>query len=242
MRNGTAEEGLSRCLGVHSHRRLQKAQQWGVPRPFSIHNPNRPPNMTAPSESLNVLTLGGSRNIGYLASVRLLEQGATVTFLLRSTAVFDRDETIQKYVKLGSARLVQGDALDIDDVRNAWKEAGAVDAVVFTVGTVPKDFKFCEGFVITPPDLVTHCFTNLLRTMPPPPPRGPGAPQPASGPKIVALSSTGLGPAAAAALPLVLKPLYAGLASPHKDKIGVERVAAHCAGWRWDPAVHGAPV
>ena len=31
------------------------------------------------------------------------------------------------------------------------------------------------------------------------------------------------------------------LPSPHKDKIGSERIIAHCAGWDWDVADYGEP-
>jgi len=110
--------------------------------------------------SENVLVLGGSRNIGYHAAVRLLggflpsrcglsliritAAGATVTFLLRSTSVFDNDEVVQSYVKSGKARLVKGDGLVKDDVKRAWEESGRdrlVDTVVFTVGNIIIHFK-----------------------------------------------------------------------------------------------------
>lgn len=105
--------------------------------------------------SENVFVLGASRNIGYFAALRLLGSfslffwyrpslipiviaaGATVTFLLRSTSVFDEDEVVQGYVKSGKARLVKGDALVKDDVKRAWEESGrdrSVDTVLFSIG------------------------------------------------------------------------------------------------------------
>jgi NAD(P)-dependent dehydrogenase (short-subunit alcohol dehydrogenase family) len=113
---------------------------------------------------MKVLTIGGSRNIGYYSSVRLLsafpfpsfsftcphvfwvEKGATVTFLLRNTAVFDQDKVIQEYVKSGKANLVKGDALVKDDCKKAWEEAekaehkGGVDILLFTVGMLKTPF------------------------------------------------------------------------------------------------------
>lgn len=104
---------------------------------------------------VKVLTVGGSRNIGYFSSIRLLgrrdirissfpdaleDSGATVTFLLRTPSVFDKDETVQGYVRSGKARLVQGDALVKEDVQRAWTEARrggddtTVDFLLFTVG------------------------------------------------------------------------------------------------------------
>ncbi|KAF7376393.1 hypothetical protein MSAN_00054800 [Mycena sanguinolenta] len=184
--------------------------------------------------SLNVLSIGASRNIGYFAAIRLLEQGSTVTFLLRSPSTFDGDATIQKYVKSGHARLVKGDASVEADVKRAWDAAGIVDALVFTVGALPslKNFSLTKGFVQTPPDLCTQCILNVLCTMP----TYENAPQP----KFVLLSSTGLGPAAHKALPTLFKPVYGyTLALPHEDKKGMEHVISHCAGWTWDDKIDG---
>jgi hypothetical protein len=123
---------------------------------------------------VKVLTIGGSRNIGYFSSLRLLgpspyiisvasssysaihslflpfqhtnpsaptEQGAIVTFLLRSgPAAFEKDKTIKKYVESGQARLFKGDALNKEDVSKAWEEAAKgegwtrVNILLFTVG------------------------------------------------------------------------------------------------------------
>lgn len=66
-----------------------------------------------------------------------LDAGSTVTFLLRSPTTFDDDEIIQKHVKSGKARLVQGDGLVVADVRNVWAVASRdkpVDVLLFTVG------------------------------------------------------------------------------------------------------------
>ncbi|KAF7976767.1 hypothetical protein HWV62_5768 [Athelia sp. TMB] len=204
--------------------------------------------------STKVLSIGGSRNIGYLSSVRLLEKGASVTFLLRSPSCFDTDETIQKYVKSGKARLIKGDALVKTDVVRSWAEAAQgegeqrVDVLLFTVGTIPSfsltkgfgeqrvdvllftvgtipSFSLTKGFVQTPPNLVTQSLLNALSTIP----------SQAIPPKIITISSTGLTKSSHAALPLLLKPVYGHfLHIPHMDKVGAEKVAAHCAGWPWD--------
>ncbi|OSX65658.1 hypothetical protein POSPLADRAFT_1179402 [Postia placenta MAD-698-R-SB12] len=177
---------------------------------------------------MNVFAIGASKNIGYYASVRLLEKGATVTFLLRSPSVFDEDTTIQKYVTTGKAHLVKGDALVVDDVRRAWQTAQAagvdrgVDLVIFTVGGTP-NFSLVHGAVISPPNLVTQATLNLLSTIPA-----------HASTRVIAVSSNGLSRASHATLPLALKPLYGYLLRrPHADKLGVERVVAHCAGWQW---------
>ena len=54
--------------------------------------------------------------------------------------MFDADTTIQTYIQKGTVKIVVGDALKEDDVRNGWIAAaqfGPVDAVLFTVGTSP---------------------------------------------------------------------------------------------------------
>ena len=67
---------------------------------------------------------------------------------------------------------------------------------------------------------------------------------PATHPKLVLISSTGLGKTAHSALPLALKPLYSflldGKEGPHADKLGMERLISFAAGWEW-PAEDGEP-
>ncbi|KAG2133675.1 uncharacterized protein EDB93DRAFT_862640 [Suillus bovinus] len=181
-------------------------------------------------ENSRVLVIGGSRNIGYYSAIRLLALGATVTFLLRSPQVFDQDETIQHYIKEGKARLIQGDALVKDDVRRAWSEAQhqqedntrPVDFLIFTVGGTPQ-FSLTKGFTMTPLNLVTKCFINVLETLPSP------------HPNIIAISSFGITHASRKSVPLLLKPLYKyALPIMHKDKRGMEEAISHSAGWKWD--------
>jgi len=188
---------------------------------------------------MKVLAIGGSRNIGYYSSVRLLDSGATVTFLLRSPSVFDKDEVIQGYVKSGKARLVKGDCLVQEDVKRVWEEAakgegGGVDVLLFTLGySGPPKFEPLKGFTITPVNLGTQCLLNTLCTMPKSEPL----------PKVIMISSTGVTRSSRATLPIVLKPLYSYfLGPPHKDKRGSERVIAHCAGWEWTDGELGEDI
>ncbi|KZT63071.1 hypothetical protein DAEQUDRAFT_770956 [Daedalea quercina L-15889] len=190
---------------------------------------------------MNVYAIGASRNIGYHAARRLLAKGATVTFLLRSPSVFDNNEQIQLYIRAGTARLVQGDALKPEDVKRGWEEAqraknGAVDLVLCSVGGTPS-FHLTKGAVIDPQDLCTHSVRNLVATMPVP------LRIPAAQPRIIAISSTGLTRASHAQLPLLFKPLYSyALRAPHQDKLAMERVLAHCAGWEWDDEAPNAEI
>ncbi|CCM05132.1 uncharacterized protein FIBRA_07340 [Fibroporia radiculosa] len=182
---------------------------------------------------MNVFAIGASRNIGYYASVRLLEKGATVTFLLRSLSVFNEDKVIQKFVEAGTARLVKGDALNPDDVRKGWEASqsafpdGHVNLVLFTVGGTPS-FSLTRGAVINPPNLCTKCLLTVLSTMP------ASLREPAAQPRLVVVTSNGLTRSTHAALPILLKPMYGYLLDgPHADKLATERVLAHCAGRAW---------
>ncbi|KAF8125963.1 hypothetical protein EV363DRAFT_601945 [Boletus edulis] len=177
--------------------------------------------------NIKVLVIGGSRNIGYFSSIRLLDLGATVTFLLRKPSVFENDETIQQYVRAGKARLVHGDALVKEDVKRAWTVAQGdddkpVDFLVSTVGGTPH-FELTKGFVVSPPNLVAQSLLNCLETLPTP------------YPKIIVISSNGLTRSGHRKLPFLLKPVSSYLlAVPHADKCGAEEVLAYCAGWEWD--------
>ncbi|KAF9077518.1 hypothetical protein BDP27DRAFT_472482 [Rhodocollybia butyracea] len=113
------------------------------------------------------------------------------------------------------------------DVKHAWDQAstrGDVDLLLFTLGGLP-GFSLTKGVYQSPANLVTESLLNALCTMP----------TQVSPPKLVVVSSTGITHSSHAALPLPLKAFYGQiLAAPHKDKFGVERVVAHCAGWKWD--------
>ena len=87
-------------------------------------------------------------------------------------------------------------------------------------GGVPS-FHPLRGFVINPPDLCSRSALKALSTIPPEHPY----------PRIVAVTSVGLTPAAHASMPFALRSMYTLLLGPpHKDKRGAERVLAHCMG------------
>lgn len=194
---------------------------------------------------MKVLAIGASRNIGYLSSLRLLKQGAVVTFVVRNAGVFDADENIRPYVRSRHARIVKGDALNEEDIRKAWTTANdpaadvagaaeGIDLVLFTIGGTPK-FKVNQGFVIDPPNICTQATICLLRVLASPP-------TPTNDlPKLVVISSTGLGNTAHSALPLLLRPVYSYLLdAPHTDKLGMERLLGYVANWTW-PEKDGEP-
>jgi hypothetical protein len=189
---------------------------------------------------MNVLVLGGSRNIGYFAALRLLGQGAIVTFLLRSLAVFDGDKEMYPYIASKKANLFKGDALVEDDVRFAWEEASrlspnnTIDLVLFTIGGTLK-YVYGKGFVLTPAEnLVTASLQNVLCAT-------PVASSPQT--RFIVITSSGITRDSHQALPWVLKAFYTyALDAPHQDKLGAERLLAHCAGWPWSDEKQGVPL
>ncbi|KAF9789782.1 hypothetical protein BJ322DRAFT_1098608 [Thelephora terrestris] len=179
--------------------------------------------------SMHVLVFGGSRNIGYFTTLRLLDQGHSATLLLRNTNVFDNDERMKPYVDSGKAELVKGDALVSEDVKRVWEkatEAGReVDYAIFTMGATPDmgSFKLTKGFTINPPNITTKAILNVLCTMP----------ESTNRPKFIAITSIGV--TKDSPIPLVYKPLYGYLLrGPHADKLGLERVLAHASGRKWE--------
>ncbi|KAI0658767.1 hypothetical protein C8Q70DRAFT_1045412 [Cubamyces menziesii] len=181
---------------------------------------------------MHAFVLGGSKNIGYHAALRLLEQGSTVTFLLRRTSVFDNDEQMQRYIRQGKATLVSGDGLKLEDVKRGWEVAleaghGTVDFVLFSIGGIP-GFHLTKGLVLDPPDLCTRSLLNLFRTIP------PALRTPATQPRFVVITSRGMTHHSHRTLPVALRAFYGMfLGSPHMDKLGAERVIAYCMGRPW---------
>ncbi|KAG6867891.1 hypothetical protein C0993_009774 [Termitomyces sp. T159_Od127] len=103
-----AEEGFEAVCGPQA----QLTFRWYIKLVFEPQN-----------GSMNILIIGGSRNIGYYSALRFLEGEHTVTFLLRKTSIFDHDTKIQTALDSGQARLVQGDALVKEDIQRAWTSA-----------------------------------------------------------------------------------------------------------------------
>ncbi|KAF9004877.1 hypothetical protein BDZ89DRAFT_1237076 [Hymenopellis radicata] len=183
----------------------------------------------------NVLAIGASRNIGYYSAVRLLRLGSSVTFLLRNPSVFDGNEELAPFISSGKAILVKGDAMKQAEIKSAWdaaSEHGSIDVILFTVGGIPS-FSLKRGVFMTPENLVTQCLLNLLCTIPT---------DLSTPPKLVAITSMGVTHDSHKRVPVLLKPLYAyGLAAPHKDKVGAERVISYFTGWPWNAKADGEP-
>jgi len=132
---------------------------------------------------MHILVFGGSRNIGYYTTLRLLsksrfplmkgsfvpdiltnsdcrvrttDHGHSATLLLRNANTFDNDERMQPHVESGRAQLVLGDALVLDDVKRAWEKATDFGRVVDYVV-----FSIGEGVYL---DEVNHPSSTQLHT------------------------------------------------------------------------------
>lgn len=136
---------------------------------------------------------------------------------------------------------MQGDAVVDTDVQKAWtasaegSDHGFPDVVVSSLGA-PAKFDLIGGSIIDPTDLCTRALLALLTCFP-----RDASVQPQ--PKLILISSVGMGKRAHAALPIAMKHLYAYLLrSPFKDKLGMVRVVHYAArGWVW-PEADGEPV
>lgn len=107
---------------------------------------------------MHILAIGASRNIGYFATKTLLskqtflckptthinfiiclEEGHSVTFLLRKPSVFDNDSEMQSFIKEGKAKIVQGDATNRSDIKGVIDSAveSGLDVILSSVGKYP---------------------------------------------------------------------------------------------------------
>ncbi|KAG9045346.1 hypothetical protein FS837_006478 [Tulasnella sp. UAMH 9824] len=179
---------------------------------------------------MKVLAIGASRHIGYHASVSLLQQGHSVFIAVRNPSLLENDPDIQPFIASGLAKLVKCDALVEDDMRRAWSVAledeKPVDAVLFTVGAGPSGFSLTKGFLINPINLCTIGYLNTLSTCPPSHPK----------PRVIAISSLGVTAVSHSGTPLPIKAFFKLIWVPHRDKLGMHRVAAYASGRPWSEA------
>ncbi|GJJ12045.1 hypothetical protein Clacol_006286 [Clathrus columnatus] len=174
---------------------------------------------------MNILALGASRNIGYFACKSLLNEGHSVTFVLRKPSVFESDTEIQSFIKNGKAKIIPGDATvraDIQKAIDSTTETG-LDVILFSVGGAPS-VSLTKGVFIDPPNLCSSSLLNVLACYPDVLPQ----------PKLIVVSANGLTKAGYGALPLYLKPVFTvGLKKPYADKRVMETVIFRAANWTW---------
>ncbi|KAG8986452.1 hypothetical protein FRB94_005640 [Tulasnella sp. JGI-2019a] len=185
---------------------------------------------------MKVLAIGASRNIGSATSLNLLRQGHRVAFVLRNPSTFVDNAEIKPFIESGFVQLIKGDALDVNSLRAAWIEAGSsggpVDVAIFSVGGGAGQRPFAlKGVVLDPPNLCTTALLNTFSSY-------PHDSSSTSQPRFVIITSNGVTKETHAALPVW--PMYAMLEGPHADKIDMEKIVHHSAGWT-SPWVEDGP-
>ncbi|KZW00544.1 hypothetical protein EXIGLDRAFT_830696 [Exidia glandulosa HHB12029] len=168
---------------------------------------------------MRFLVLGGSRNIGYLSTLRLLAKGHTVTLLVRQEGTFSEDAAMQEYIKSGLAHVVVGDALVPEDVRKTLDLAQPEYIVSSIGGTLVFD-PLPTSSPLWPTSSTMPVLLDAMRAHP----AGKDM-------KLIVVSTNGLGQKGHEALPLLMKPMYGWmLAQPHLDKMKMERILGRASG------------
>ncbi|KAI8826133.1 uncharacterized protein EV422DRAFT_155029 [Fimicolochytrium jonesii] len=179
--------------------------------------------MTNDTTIKHILFFGASRGCGLEAAVFLLQDPVNyLTLFLRNPEGLDERLKGNDRVKT-----VSGDCFDIESVRTAFQSIGApVDTVIFSIGSRNLDFKQ-NPFrpPIVPAKITERCISNIIPLL------REQSEQTGVHARLVAVSSSGLGPIGHRELPLVMRPMYSWmLHHPHADKIKLEGTVFHAAG------------
>ncbi|CDR87459.1 uncharacterized protein SPSC_00554 [Sporisorium scitamineum] len=176
----------------------------------------------------NVLVFGGTQGCGLETLLLLLDSNQlyTATVLARNPAAFkqaldERDAALASSSTLSSKlRIVKGDALRLKDVSNAFTEAqqfgGNVDAVLYAIGgsLVFSSNPFARP-TLSPESICDRSIRNVTDAL-------IALDQPEQ-PRLVVISSNGLGKHGHSLLPYLMRPLYSFLLrAPHVDKERME--------------------
>ncbi|CAZ81836.1 unnamed protein product [Tuber melanosporum] len=171
--------------------------------------------------------LGATRGCGLETLLNLHRAGHECYILARnSTAAAETLSTQNVPANSPLLHIIQGDAFEADDIRKLFTAAGKVDFVMFSLGGRPS-FTNPLSPKLVPPHICTRSMQIFLPIF------TEFYPTPATQPRLVVISSNGLGPQGHADLPLALKPLYGWLLKePHEDKEEMEREVHAAAGIR----------
>jgi len=184
------------------------------------------------STSPAVLYLGASRGVGFAAYTSLASTRKDIksVLLLRSVSSFQNSPEYKSLAPDVVSRtvLVQGDAHSEESIRELIaKGQGNIEAIVSSIGQTPPSGVWnglkalAKGFKMDPPDLCCRGLVVLLKTL-------AEVYKGSLAPKLVLVSSMGLGEAAHNTLPLGLKSLYSQmLRSAHEDKLAMEVALNH---------------
>ncbi|TPX69380.1 hypothetical protein SpCBS45565_g02412 [Spizellomyces sp. 'palustris'] len=176
---------------------------------------------------MKCLLFGASRGCGLEAAFELLTSGHDVTLFLRNVNVIESHPRVQSLPVDQRSRLhtVKGDAFVKEDVEGAFDSIGSdLGTVLFSIGGKPsfanplapklEPAEVCErGIGVVLPVLKAYGEEYGVQ------------------PRLVVVSSSGLGTVGHAELPLIMKPMYSWLLKePHADKEKLEAHVYHAAG------------
>lgn len=187
---------------------------------------------------MKCVLLGATQGCGLETLLNLTAAGHICYVLCRNPEAFNATlrnrnvdpDTLQP--EAGGMKLinpVRGDAFQEADVRALFTTAGdGVDFVLFSLGGRPS-FKNPFAPKLMPPAICSRTiaiflpvFTSIF-------------PNPSNQPRLVVISSSGLGAQGHSDLPMLLKPLYGWLLKdPHADKGEMERLVHAAAGIQHD--------
>ncbi|WWD18511.1 hypothetical protein CI109_102963 [Kwoniella shandongensis] len=164
---------------------------------------------------MHAVFLGASRGIGLFALLTLLQssdQGQwTATLLLRKPEAITSDPRFKEYLEKGRVEIVKGDATNEEDVKKLFPVGKKVDLIVSSVGATPS-FTW-TGLHIDQPKLCMDSTLALLHVL---------AKLETPLPRVVAVSSMGIGDNHKV-MPYVMQAAYSALlARPHRDKEALE--------------------
>ncbi|KAF8470823.1 hypothetical protein BDZ91DRAFT_551310 [Kalaharituber pfeilii] len=180
---------------------------------------------------MKCVLLGATRGCGLETLLNLTAAGHECYTLCRSPAQFETT-LAERNVDPNAAtdkkkliNLVKGDAFNADDVRKIFEVAGeGVEFVLFSLGGRPT-FKNPLSPKLMPPAICSRTINVFLPIF------VERFPDPTTQPRLVVISSNGLGHQGHSDLPWLLKPLYGWLLKePHADKEEMERLVNIGAG------------
>jgi hypothetical protein len=183
-----------------------------------------------------------------------------VTIVLRSPAVLQEDPAFKQYLENERVKLIKGDAMNENDVLEAWKDANSsvpVDLVFFSLGPFPllcfpkidlltfayegpaTKFKLFQGFVADTPNVSTMSFLHTMRAV-----AQTIAESTTSVPRIVVISAKSVTPGALALNPAPVRLIIGWvLRAPNLDKRGMEAIAFHGLGKDYEEGMTpGEPI
>ncbi|KAH0607927.1 uncharacterized protein H6S33_001979 [Morchella sextelata] len=168
--------------------------------------------------------LGATRGCGLETLLNLVDMGHSCYVLARNEAAFSKTLAARS-AKTDLITVVQGDAFSEQDVGRLFSTAGdGVGFALFSLGGRPS-FKNPLSPKLEPPQICSRTinvflpvFTRLY-------------PDPSNQPRLVVISSSGIGPKGHKELPFAMKPMYSWLLKePHADKEDMERLVNSYAG------------